>query len=168
MSLHLLLGDINPAMADRFYRWLYGPDTGDRELLLSSRGGDVGLMTGMYDTLIEYDIPTVAAGIVQDEAAVLFLAGAKRAMYPNAMLRFTEPPLDKVVHSLNQKAADENWFILTKLIALVNQRTGMDLADAHDLFDGKYIETQRALALGLCDEIRNGGSDGTIGGIPSS
>ncbi len=73
-----LLGRIDEKFADQFYDWIgeanFATD-GYPPLGISSHGGDVGLMIGIYDQIIERDIPTVALGIVQSAAAVLFLAG---------------------------------------------------------------------------------------------
>lgn len=70
-----LLGCIDEHFARQFYDWLDYNDfvfKGYMPLGISSPGGDVGLMIGIYDQIIQRDIPTVALGIVQSAAAVLF------------------------------------------------------------------------------------------------
>ena len=164
----ILVGKIDDGFAGQFYDWLdenlYRRD-GYAQLGISSPGGDVGLMIGIYDQIILRDIPTVAMGIVQSASAVLFLAGHKRYMYPNSMLMFHEP--ERPTGSADM--TDPDWYLHTKMVAMIVQRTGMDLIEAHDLFDGKFITAERALQLGLCDEILNlGGQDGTVDRIPES
>lgn len=69
----------------------------------------------------------------------------------------------------SEDMTDPEWYLHTKLVAMVQQRTGMDLIEAHDLFDGHFITAERALELGLCDEILNlGGQDGGTNRIPVS
>lgn len=156
MSIHFITGEITPQVAADFYHWLGEREVGDW-LVLSSPGGDVGLMIGMYDAIVEQDIEIVATGILQSAAAVLFQAGAKRYMYPNAMLRFHEMQRDKDTDNMS----DPEWYLLTKLVAMVVQRSGLTLPEGHDLFDGKFIPAKRAVELGLCDGLKNyGGSDG--------
>jgi ATP-dependent protease ClpP protease subunit len=163
-----LLGEINSDSAYYFYDWIVENAfqfIGHPELVISSPGGDVGLVIGMYDQIIQRDVPTVAMGVVQSAAAVLFLAGAKRSMYPNSMLMFHEPTREKD----SEDMSDPDWYLFTKLVAMVRQRTGMDLIEAHDLFDGKFISAERAYELGLCDEIVNlGGTDGRTSRVSES
>ena len=147
----LLFGEIDPEYVSHFYQWL--PYRGDGSLIISSCGGDVGLMIALYDAIIENDIPTVGVGILQSAAAVLFQAGSKRSMYPNAMLMFHEMERDKTTDDM----PDREWYLQTKMAGMICQRTGMTKPEAHDLFDGKFIETPRAIELGLCDEMLNGG-----------
>jgi hypothetical protein len=163
----ILLGKIDDVFAERFYDWIEESHFklgGFPELCISSRGGDPGLMIGMYDQIIQRDIPTVALGIVESAAAVLFLAGHTRAMYPNSMLIFHE-----VTHPDSADFTDPEWYVHTKMVAMIVQRTGMSLIEAHDLFDGKFISAERAVELGLCDKILNlGGQDGETDRIPVS
>jgi ATP-dependent protease ClpP protease subunit len=168
MKPFFLLGQIDSDTARDFYDWIgenYFRSTGYSQLVISSPGGDAGLMIGMYDQIIQRDIPTVAVGVVQSAAAVLFLAGAKRSMYPNSMLMFHEPERKEG----SEDMSDPDWYLFTKLVAMVRQRTGMDLIEAHDLFDGKFISAERAYELGLCDEIVNlGGTNGGINRVSES
>ncbi len=163
-----LLGPIDVAFAARFYDWIVDDMSSVNTyppVAISSPGGDVGLMIGMYDLIVENDIPTMALGIIQSAAAVLFLAGHKRSMYPNSMLMFQEPDHATAGAGLT----DPVWDLHTKLVAMVIQRTGMELFEAHDLFDGKFISAERCLELGLCDEILNlGGQDGTTDRVSNS
>lgn len=168
MRPFFLLGEINSESARDFYDPLdhnYSRPLGWTEVVISSPGGDAGLMIGMYDYIIQHDIPTIALGVVQSAAAVLFLAGAKRSMYPNSMLMFHEPERKKDSDDMS----DPDWYLFTKLVAMVRQRTGMDLIEAHDLFDGKFISAERAYELGLCDEILNlGGINGGTNRVSES
>jgi hypothetical protein len=164
----ILLGVIDEDFAGVFYDWIengWFAMSGYAELAICSPGGDIGLMIGMYDQIIQRDIPTVALGVVESAAAVLFLAGHTRYMYPNSMLLFREPKHPEGSADMT----DPDWYLHTKMVAMIVQRTGMDLIEAHDLFDGKFISAERALELGLCDKILNlGGQDGGTDRIPES
>jgi hypothetical protein len=164
----ILLGKIDDIFAERFYDWIDENNyrtSGYSEVCIGSQGGDVGLMIGMYDQIIQRDIPIIALGIVQSAAAVLFLAGKTRSMYPNSLLMFHEPDSSEGSGGMT----DPDWWLHSKLVAMVVQRTGMSLIEAHDLFDGKFISAERAVELGLCDKILNlGGQDGGTDRIPES
>jgi ATP-dependent protease ClpP protease subunit len=164
----ILVGPINEDFARDFYDWIeesHYAMHGYSQFSIGSPGGDIGLMIGMYDQIIDRDIPTIAIGVVESAAAVLFLAGKTRYMYPNSMLLFREPERPQGSADMT----DPQWYLHTKMVAMIVQRTGMDLIEAHDLFDGKFISAERALELGLCDKILNlGGQDGGTSGIPES
>lgn len=161
MMQYFMLGEITPETAADFYSYCSYPQS-PKEICISSSGGDVGLMVGMYDLIVELDLDTVAFGLVQSAAAVLFQSGAKRFMYPNSSLMFH----DMGPEGHPEKMSDSEWFLQSKLVALIMQRTGLGLIEANDLFDGTFISAQRCLQLGLCDEIRNGGTNGEVDRIP--
>lgn len=117
-------------------------------ITICSVDGDLGVMLGLYDTFRLSGVDTRALGYLKTVAAVLFQAGYKRTMTQNSLLVFVEPPQNG-----EGNFSDADWYMHNKLVNLIQQRTGMHLIEVHDLFDGKPINAERALELGLCDEI---------------
>jgi ATP-dependent protease ClpP protease subunit len=141
-STYYITGEITPAVANQFF-WLAGEDAID-DVVISSPGGDIGLTYGMFDVIKFNGINTHVVGIAQSAAAVLLQAGARRTMTNASLLLF---------HSPAENVSDLDFRLYTQLVEMVSQRTGMNIAEAHDLFDNKFINANRALELGLIDEI---------------
>jgi ATP-dependent protease ClpP protease subunit len=137
-----ITGEINPSVANQFLT-LAGEGL-IKDLVISSPGGDIGLTYGMHDVIKMQEINVHAVGLVQSAAAVLLQAGKLRTMTNASLLMF---------HAPDEKVTDAEFRLYTQLVEMVAQRSGLNIAEAHDLFDNKFITANRALELGLIDEI---------------
>lgn len=131
------------------FRGLMVSSQGVSRVTICSDGGDLGAMLGMYDMIQFGRLETRAAGHLETLAAVLFQSGRRRIMTKNSLLTFTEPPKDG-----EGNFSDHDWYLHSKLVQLIQERTGLHLMEVHDLFDGKPIEAERAMEKGLCDAIQ--------------
>jgi ATP-dependent protease ClpP protease subunit len=127
-------------------------DSGNHEFLISSSGGDVGVMLAMYDGIRIARGNTIGSGLLQSAAAVLFQAGKVRKLSRNALLLFHEPKATQS-DANGPKVSDQEWTLFSHMVGLVVDRTGLSLPEAHDLFDGRFINAERAIQLNLADEI---------------
>lgn len=124
-----------------------------RQFLISSPGGDVSVMLAMYDQIRIGEGVTIGTGFLQSAAAVLLQAGKVRKMTRNSLLLFHEPEAVLEPGTGYAKIPDQEWTLHTHLVGLVADRTGMSEIEAYDLFDGKFINPERAKNLNLIDEI---------------
>lgn len=142
MKPFFAVGEIGPDMARSFFSGLV--PKGFTDVVISSPGGDIGLTFGMHDVIKFYGLRTHGVGLLQSAAAVLLQAGKWRTMTNASLLVF---------HAPDEKINDAQWRLHTQLVEMVAQRTGLNIAEAHDLFDNMFINANRALELGLIDEI---------------
>lgn len=138
----ILTGEIEPKSANAFLTLAAAGYITD--LVISSPGGDIGLAFGIFDVVRLLGINTHVVGLAQSAAAVLFQAGKKRTMTNGSLLQF---------HAPEENATDCEFRLYTQLVEMVAQRTGMHITEAHALFDNKFITANRAIELGLVDEI---------------
>lgn len=141
-------GEITPRMAIELM-------SSRATVLISSPGGDIGSMLAMYDHIRHYEMKTFATGVCQSAAAVLLQAGALRIMSRNALLRFMGPEEENLVKEDDEYVDPLIHHLASNMANLVMERTGMALPEAYDLFDGKFINAERALALNLVDKIES-------------
>jgi ATP-dependent protease ClpP protease subunit len=144
---YLVVGEIDRNVAEDFFDFAL-EDRHKSEVIISSPGGDIGLMVGMYDVIQKREWNTLGLGVLQSAAAVLFQAGKRRVLGPNSLLLFHEPN-----KQANGEFSDQDWYLFTKLVELIQIRTGMPQIEVHDLFDNKFISANRAIELGLADAI---------------
>lgn len=142
MSNFYAVGQIDPEMARAFFAGLVPENYTD--VVISSPGGDVGLTYGMFDVIKFYGLRTHGVGLLQSAAAVLLQAGKWRTMTNSSLLVFHAPAED---------VSDQQFRLHTQLVEMVAQRAQLNIAEAHDLFDSHFITANRALELGLIDEI---------------
>jgi ATP-dependent protease ClpP protease subunit len=142
MSNFYVVGEINPAMATSFFRGAAGRFITD--VVISSPGGDVGLTFGMFDVIKYQHIYTHVVGLAQSAAGVLLQAGTWRTMTNSSLLMFHRP---------EENVSDQEFRLFTQLVEAVAQRISMPFIEAVGLFDNKFINANRALELGLIDEI---------------
>jgi ATP-dependent protease ClpP protease subunit len=138
----VITGEITPQVASNFF--YLAEEEQIKDLVISSPGGDIGLTYGMFDVVAFKDIHTHVVGLAQSAAAVLLQAGTWRTMTNSSLLMF---------HSPTEECPDAEFRLYTQLVEMVAQRSGMNIAEAHDLFDNKFINANRALELNLIDEI---------------
>lgn len=138
----VITGEITPQVAERFFYLTEEEQITD--IVISSPGGDIGLVYGMFDVAKFKDMHTHVVGLAQSAAAVLLQAGTWRTMTNSSLLMF---------HSPEENCPDAEFRLYTQLVEMVAQRTGLNIAEAHDLFDNKFINANRALELNLIDEI---------------
>jgi ATP-dependent protease ClpP protease subunit len=87
---------------------------------------------------------THVAGLAQSAAAVLLQGGKWRTMTKSSLLMF---------HGEGEDAAEPEIQLAGQLVEMVAKRTGMSVTEARGLFDNTFINVNRALELGLIDEI---------------
>ena len=138
----VITGEITPRVASDFF--YLAEEEQITDVVISSPGGDIGLTYGMHDVIKFKDIHTHVVGLAQSAAAVLLQAGTWRTMTNASLLMF---------HAPEEKCTDAEFRLYTQLVEMVAQRTGCNIAEAHDLFDNKFINANRALELNLIDEI---------------
>ncbi len=138
----VLTGEIEPKVANNFLSLAAGGLITD--LVISSPGGDIGLTLGLFDVIRMREINTHVVGLAQSAAAVLLQAGKLRTMTDASLLQF---------HAPDETVTDCQFRLYTQLVEMVSQRTGLHISEAHGLFDNKFITANRALELGLIDEI---------------
>ena len=142
MSNFYVIGEIGPAMATSFFRGAAGRFITD--VVISSPGGDVGLTFGMFDVIKYQEISTHVVGLAQSAAGVLLQAGTRRTMTNSSLLMFHRP---------EENVSDQEFRLFTQLVEAVAQRISMPFIEAVGLFDNKFLNANRALELGLIDEI---------------
>lgn len=151
-----ILGYLDSAALRRFYEEQcdadYIKNNGNHEFLISSSGGDVGVMLSMFDGIRMAKADTIGSGLLQSAAAVLLQAGRVRKLSRNGLLLFHEPKATES-DANKPKVSDQEWTLFSHMVGLVADRTGLSIPEAHDLFDGKFINATRALQLNLIDEI---------------
>jgi len=135
-------GEITPKVADQFF--YCAAEEIITDVVISSPGGDIGLTYGMFDVIKFLGMRTHVVGLAQSAAAVLLQAGKWRTMTNSSLLMF---------HAPEENVSDAEFRLYTQLVEMVAQRSGLNIAEAHDLFDNKFINANRALELGLIDEI---------------
>jgi ATP-dependent protease ClpP protease subunit len=141
-STFIFTGEITPASANQF---LYvAAENIITDVVISSPGGDIGLTLGLFDVIKFQGINTHVVGLAQSAAAVLLQAGKRRTMTNSSLLMF---------HAPEENCTDAEFRLYTQLVEMVVQRTGLNIAEGHDLFDNKFINANRALELNLIDEI---------------
>jgi ATP-dependent protease ClpP protease subunit len=138
----IITGEITARVASDFF--YLAEEEQITDLVISSPGGDIGLTFGMFDVAKFKDMHTHVVGLAQSAAAVLLQAGAWRTMTNSSLLLF---------HSPEETCSDADFRLYTQLVEMVAQRSGLNIAEAHDLFDNKFINANRAMELGLIDEI---------------
>jgi len=138
----VITGEIEPKVANNFLSLVSAALITD--LVISSQGGDIGLTLGLFDVIRMQGINTHVVGLAQSAAAVLLQAGKLRTMTNASLLMFHEP---------EENISDAGFRLHTQLVEMVSQRTGLHITEAHGLFDNKFINANRALELGLIDEI---------------
>ncbi len=161
-----ILGRLNEEALKEFYQELrenvldHRTTNFDRQFLISSPGGDIGVMLAMYDQIRQTAGITIGTGLLQSSAAVLLQAGTVRKMTRNSLLLFHEPAkveqrkdLPGGLVQVVTEIPDQEWTLHTHLVGLVADRTGMSEIEAYDLFDGRFINPERAKNLNLVDEI---------------
>jgi ATP-dependent protease ClpP protease subunit len=160
----MILGKIDERALQSFYDEIRDLDPLvnqiGRPFLISSPGGDIGVMLAIYDQIRLTRGITTGTGLLQSSAAVLLQAGTVRRMTRNSLLLFHEPARVKqekelpggIVEIVNE-IPDQEWTLHTHLVGLVADRTGMSEIEAYDLFDGRFINPERAKNLNLVDEI---------------
>jgi ATP-dependent protease ClpP protease subunit len=136
-----VIGEINSQLALPFFR----DARRITDVLISSPGGDIGLTLGMFDIAQSHGMRTHVAGLAQSAAAVLLLAGKWRTMTKNSLLMFHAPEEDATQAVLQ---------LAEQLAEMVVKRVGMSDTEGRRLFDNAFINANRALELGLIDEIR--------------
>jgi len=142
MSNFYVVGEISPAMATSFFRGAAGRFITD--VVISSHGGDTGLTYGMFDVIKHQEINTHVVGLAQSAAAVLLQAGKWRTMTNSSLLLF---------HRAEEGVSDQEFRLFTQLVEMAAQRAGLPFIEAIGMFDDKFINANRALELGLIDEI---------------
>lgn len=140
--MYAITGEITPKVAEQFFYCAAEEFISD--VVISSPGGDIGLTYGMFDVIKFQGMRTHVVGLAQSAAAVLLQAGKWRTMTNASLLMF---------HSVEEDCSDADFRLYTQLVEMVSQRSGIHIAEAHDLFDNKFINANRALELGLIDEI---------------
>lgn len=143
MSNFYVVGEIGPTMATSFFRGAAGRFITD--VVINSQGGDIGLVYGMFDVIKFQKLHTHVVGLASSAAAVLLQAGEFRTMTNSSLLLFHHPEAENV--------SDQEFRMYTQLVEMVQQRAKMHIMEAHGLFDNKFINANRALELGLIDEI---------------
>jgi ATP-dependent protease ClpP protease subunit len=138
----VITGEITPQVASNFF--YLAEEEQITDVVISSPGGDIGLTYGMFDVIRFKNIHTHVVGLAQSAAAVLLQAGTWRTMTNAGLLMF---------HSPSDNCSDSEFRLYTQLVEMVAQRVGCNIAEAHDLFDDKFVNANRALELGLIDEI---------------
>ncbi len=138
----VITGEITPQVARDFF--YLAEEEQITDVVISSPGGDIGLTYGMHDVIKFKDIHTHVVGLAQSAAAVLLQAGTWRTMTNASLLMF---------HAPEENVTDAEFRLYTQLVEMVAQRSGCNIAEAHDLFDNKFINSNRALELNLIDEI---------------
>ena len=137
-----ITGEIRPENANQFL-WLAGEDM-INDVVISSPGGDIGLTYGMFDVIKFNGLSTHVVGAAESAAAVLLQAGALRTMTNSSVLQF---------HAPEEKCSDVEMRLVSQLVEMVAQRTGLAVPEAWGLFDGKIISANQALEFNLIDEI---------------
>ncbi|MGA7855445.1 MAG: ATP-dependent Clp protease proteolytic subunit, partial [Candidatus Acidiferrales bacterium] len=85
----VITGEITPQVAERFFYLTEEEQITD--IVISSPGGDIGLVYGMFDVAKFKDMHTHVVGLAQSAAAVLLQAGTWRTMTNSSLLMFHSP-----------------------------------------------------------------------------
>jgi ATP-dependent Clp protease protease subunit len=118
---------------------------GDVEVIINSRGGEVGAGLGIYNTLREYSdsgkgkVTTNVIGYAFSTAGWLGLAGDERKAASNALFMMHNPIMFPVVNSEGSLAtAAQEWKGYRESISnIFTSRTGMLQEVVHNLMDAE-------------------------------
>lgn len=157
MNTKFIVGPIDAQSLQKFWDDLSDPESLRRqynqEFIISSPGGEIGYMLSMFDQIRLTEGITIATGLLQSAAAVLLQAGKVRRMTRNSLLLFHEPEATETLPSGEKKIPDRAYTLHTHMAELVADRTGMSQIEAYDVFDGRFINPEKAKQLNLIDEI---------------
>ena len=143
MSPFIFTGEINSINAGQFLN--VSAEGLINNVVISSPGGDIGLTYGLFDVIRFHKMDTHVVGMAQSAAAVLAQAGEWRTMTNSSLLVFHSPEKESV--------SDKEFRMFMQLVEMVAQRTDMHVTEALGLFDNNFITANRAMELGLIDEI---------------
>lgn len=142
-----LFGEICVEMAEHTIKEVV--EEGEREIMLSTVGGDVTAALAIYDCIKDNDVTVIGTGSVASAGIVVLLGGDKRYATKNTRL---------MTHALSVSGedgetceVDEETRKLTSIIAdLLVERTGMTLTQAKAMLQSEnYFDTEEAVKMGF-------------------
>lgn len=131
------------------------------KLYINSPGGSVSDGLAVMDCigLIKSPVTTICVGLAASMGSILFLAGDKRVILPNAKIMIHDPSFGggglagKKPHQIRTELEDLVE-VQKKLCSIIAQRTGKTIDEIYELTkDDTYFNAQEAVDFGLADEI---------------
>lgn len=126
-------------------------------IYVSSPGGSVYDGLAIIDVInaIKAPVHTYALGLAASMGALIFLAGQKRVMMPNAYLMLHQPLGGAQGQTSDIELISKQFSTIKHRInLLISNRSKLKLKEVASLTDRDcYIDAGRAFELGLCDEI---------------
>ena len=125
-------------------------------ILINSSGGEVFVGYAINSSILEcqrrynISIDTINGGIAASIAGCFFQAGSRRIMLDYARLMLHNPfssdgSVDKGLESIRMS-----------LITMISKRSGLTELKVEELLaDTSWLDAEKCLSLGLCDEIRS-------------
>jgi len=163
-----LQGDIEPALIDKFKKLILYLDktAGGITVVLDSEGGCTNKGFAAYDAIRECsnnEVTVKVIGVAMSMASVILQAGDHRVITPNSriMIHRGEIALDDHVTNA-KKALEESEEMEKKMMKIYLERIkevkpDFKKSQLQKMLDfDTYISAERALELGLVDEISSG------------
>ena len=128
---------------------------------INSPGGEVGSGLAAYDLmhLIEAPVTTICIGEAASMAAILFLAGSERIMFPNSRIMIHDPsPAGGSLQGMKPDEVEEKLKDLQKmrdkLCSIIAEKTDKTMEEIRaKTCKDSYFSAQEALAFGLATKI---------------
>ena len=132
-------------------------------LCINSPGGDVDSGLAVYDMirLLRSPVRTVCIGTAASMGAILFLAGAKREMFPHTKLMIHDPLLAGIgspqMALQLRKRADQLMKTREILGGIISEASGLPLEKVYEMTaEDCFLTAEEALELGLATGISEG------------
>lgn len=129
-------------------------------LHINSPGGDVVSGMAVYDyiAMMKAPVRTICTGIAASMGAIVFLAGARREMFPHTRLMIHDPSFNRTVPGLKalelQEMADGLMQTRRILCGVIAERTGKPLEEVYErTCKDTYFTAQEAVDFGLATDI---------------
>ncbi len=135
--------------------------TGDMNVWINSKGGELGYSLSIYNALREHDgkVTTIVEGYAFSCASWIMLAGAEREITPGGIVMTHNPIINATI---NSEAAFESimpqWRASRESIAnIISDRTGQQKENVYNLMDAQtFMNADEAIKQGFCTRKRDG------------
>lgn len=135
--------------------------TGDMNVWINSKGGELGYTLSVYNALMEHDgkVTTIVEGYAYSCASWLMLAGTEREIVPGGIVMAHNPIIDAAINSEDAfNRIMPQWRASRDSIAsIISDRTGKDKQDVYNLMDAQtFMSADEAIKQGFCTKKRTG------------
>lgn len=135
--------------------------TGDIDVRINSKGGELSYSLAVYNTLLEHDgkVTTIVDGYAYSCAAWVLLAGEERQITTGGIVMIHNPVINATIDS--EASVDKimpQWKASRDSIAdIITNRTGKKKPDVCNMMDAQtFMNADEAIKNGFCTSKRDG------------